>query len=129
MPSAVWEHDEARLRSIIGAFYEAYNHLGFGYLESVYAAAIERELSRSGHTVQREVGVLVYYKGEPLLKQRIDLLVDSVTVVELKATENLPPFATRQLYNYLRATDLQDGLLLHFGKKPRFFRVHRPSRR
>lgn len=120
-----WEPDEARMRSIIGAFYEAYNHLGFGYLELVYAAALERELSRCGHRVQREVGVLVYYKGEPLLKQRIDLLVDSATVVELKATEYLAPFATRQLYNYLRATDLRDGLLLHFGKKPRFFRVHR----
>jgi GxxExxY protein len=110
---------------MIGAFYDAYNALGFGFLEFVYCAALARELQKRGHTVEREVLVQVYYKGEPLVHQRMDLLVDRLTVVELKATESLPNHASRQLYNYLRATDLQDGLQLHFGKTPRFFRLTR----
>ena len=115
---------EAELtRVIIGAFFEVYNNLGFGFLEYVYKLALERELMTLGHKVGREVGVIVMYKGEELTQQRIHMLVDGRVVVEVKATAQLPVGAQRQLYNYLRATRLEVGLLLHFGLEPKFYRV------
>jgi GxxExxY protein len=112
-------------RSVIGAFYEVYNTLGYGFLEQVYVMALERELRWRGHGVGREVYVPVSYKGEDLAKQRIDMLVDAALVIETKSTQELPRMATRQLFNCLRATNLQLGLLLHFGPEPRFYRVYR----
>jgi len=114
-------------RSIIGAFYEVYNTLGFGFLESVYAAALERELLARGHAVSREHAIRVMYKGEEIGFQRVDLVVDAKVVVEIKSTPLLHPTAQRQLFNYLRATSLEVGLLLHFGPEPRFFRLISPG--
>ena len=68
--------------------------------------------------------VRVYYKGGELGTQRLDMLVDERLVVEIKATHELPRAATRQLYNYLRATALDVGLLLHFGPVALFYRLH-----
>jgi GxxExxY protein len=110
-------------RSIIGAFYAVYNALGFGFLEHVYAAVLEKDLSARGHRVSREVLVPVYYRAELAAYQRLDMLVDDRVIVELKASEKLPPIAERQLYNYLRCTSLEVGLLLHFGHEPKFKRV------
>lgn len=113
-------------RSIIGCFFEVYNTLGYGFLESNYALALERELCARGHTVRREVRVMVMYKGEPLTWQRIDMLVDDKVIVEVKSTDRLAPTSIRQLYNYLKATNLEVGLLLHFGPEPKFYRqIHR----
>jgi GxxExxY protein len=119
-------HEADLTRSIIGAFFTAYNKLGSGFLESVYAAAMERELRRRNHVVQREVPIQVIYDGEPLAFQRLDFLIDQTVVLELKACPNLPPRATRQLHNYLRATNLSVGLLLHFGEQPHVHRVFVP---
>ena len=117
-------YDESALTgSIIGAFFAAYNKLGAGFLESVYAAALERELAKRGHRVQRELAVRVIYDGEPIARQRLDFVVDSKVVLEIKACAHLPPNATRQLHNYLRATHLNVGLLLHFGDRPHIHRV------
>ena len=121
-------HEEALTRSIIGAFFEVYNALGFGFLESLYAAALERELIAHGHEVAREFAVEVFYKGESIGWQRLDLVVDGRLVVEIKSTRLLPTAATRQLYNYLHATRMEVGLLLHFGPEPQFFRVVRLRR-
>ena len=109
--------------SVIGAFYEVYNALGFGFLEQVYMAALERELRARGHAVGREVWVPVRYKGEEIARQRIDMAVDERLVVEAKSTQELHKSAPRQVYNYLRATRLQVGLLLHFGPDPAFYRL------
>jgi GxxExxY protein len=110
-------------RSVIGAFFEVYNTLGFGFLEHLYVLGLERELRWRGHEVARELGVRVMYKGEELGFQRLDLVVDNTLVVETKSTTNLHKTAPRQLYNYLRATNLEVGLLLHFGPEPKFYRV------
>ena len=115
--------DEQLTRSVIGAFFEVYNTLGYGFLESLYATAMELELRERGHGVAREMVVNVSYKGLLLGCQRLDMIVDDRLVVETKATLDLHPVARRQVYNYLRATNLDLGLLLHFGPKPRFFRV------
>jgi len=109
--------------SVIGAFYEVYNTLGFGFLEHIYKAALERELLARGHRVAREVYVLVMYKEEPLATQRLDMIVDEKLVIEIKSTVQLPAAAQRQTYNYLRATSLEVGLVLHFGLEPKFYRL------
>lgn len=114
--------------SVIGAFFDVYNTLGFGFLEHIYVMALERELVGRSHTVAREVGVRVWYKGEALGHQRIDMIIDDKLVVETKAAYELHKGAQRQLYNYLRATNLKVGLLLHFGPKPRFYRLEFRSR-
>ncbi len=85
--------------------------------------ALERELLAREHNVARELCVRVMYKGHELGVQRLDLIVDDKLVVETKSTSDLHKSATRQLYNYLRATNLELGLLLHFGPKPNFHRV------
>jgi GxxExxY protein len=109
--------------SILGAFFEAYNGLKYGYLEHLYLLALERELLTRGHRVVRELAVRVMYKGEELGFQRLDMVVDDLVIVEAKSTFALDKSATRQLYNYLHATNLEVGLLLHFGPKPKFHRV------
>jgi GxxExxY protein len=109
--------------SIVGAFYEVYNELGYGLLESVYASGLERELRARGHQVGREVLAIVRYKGEEIAWQRLDMLVDGKVVIEIKATEELPRFARRQLLNYLKATNLEVGLILHFGPEAKFYRL------
>jgi len=114
--------EEPATHAIIGAFYEVYNTLGFGFLEHLYVMALERELRSRGHEVSREVSVPVIYKGEPLGTQRIDMIVDGRVVVETKSSAKLPAFAERQLLNYLKATSIEVGLLLHFGPTANFYR-------
>ena len=116
-------------RSIIGAFYEVYNILGFGFLESVYVAAMDRELAARGHSVGREVAARIRYKGDEIARHRIDILVDNRVIVETKAGEHLSPNARLQLNNDLKATGLEAGLLLHFGPKPLFWRIYSPTGR
>jgi GxxExxY protein len=114
--------EEALTRRIIGAFYDVYNALGYGFLESVYRTALEREIVERGLHVVREAGAEVRYKGAVVGVFRADLLVESRVVVELKSCRRLEPAHPAQLMNYLRATDLEVGLLLHFGPRPAFQR-------
>ena len=115
--------EERLTHSVIGAFYDVYNTLGFGFLEQLYSAALEWELRERGHEVAREFSVPVLYKGLELGRQRLDLVVDGRLVVEVKSTHGLDPSATRQLSNYLRATRIEVGLLLHFGPVAQFQRI------
>jgi GxxExxY protein len=110
-------------RGIIDEFYHIYNKLGFGFLELHYALALERRLRRAGREIAREYAVQVMFEGEELGFHRLDFLVDRSIVVEVKSTEVLHSSARRQLMNYLRATNLRVGVLLHFGPEPRFLRV------
>ena len=115
--------EERLTHSVIGAFYDVYNALGFGFLEQVYMSALERELRTRGHAVDREVWVRVQYKGEEIARQRIDMVVDDRLLVEAKSSQDLHKSAPRQVYNYLRATRIEVGLLLHFGPEPCFYRL------
>jgi GxxExxY protein len=110
--------EDALTRRIIGAFYDVYNALGYGFLESVYANALAIDIVSRGLRVVREASAEVRYKGEVVGTFRADLLVESRVVVELKASPKLHPAYGTQLLNYLRATDLEVGLLLHFGPRP-----------
>ena len=114
-------------QAIIDAFFAVYNKLGFGFLENVYVGALILELRRRGHSVAREVLVPVFYDGVVVARYRMDLIVDECLVVEVKSTELLNPNDQRQLLNYLRATPLEVGLLLHFGPRPKVYRVAAPN--
>jgi len=118
--------EERLTYSVIGAFYEVYGQLGFGFFESIYANALEHELKLRGHTVSREVSFHVSYKGHVLGIQRLDMIVDEKLVVETKAAEEFHKAALRQVQSYLRAANLRVGLLLHFGPQPRFYRFLSP---
>jgi GxxExxY protein len=121
--------EERLTQSVIGAFFDVYNTLGFGFLEHIYVMALERELLARKHRVAREIAVRVFYKGDLLGQQRLDMIVDNKLIVETKSTYDLHKHAKRQLYNYLRSTNLEVGLLLHFGPTPQFHRViHRNKR-
>lgn len=105
------------------AFYDVYNTLGHGFLEIVYARAMECELRRRRVPVAREVLIEARYKEVVVGHYRADLIVAGRLVVEIKATP-VPRAADRaQLTNYLRAGALVDGLLLQFGEDPRFWRL------
>src|SRR5688500_15933245 len=99
-------HEEVT-RSIIGAFFYVFNYLGSGFLESVYAAAMTKVLRARGHLVQREVPVDVWFEDEVIALQRVDMVVDSKVIVELKSAERLSTAARLQLANYLSATRIE----------------------
>ena len=108
---------------IIAAFYEVYNALGFGFLESIYAKALEIALRRRGLLVEREVMCEIYFMGERVGVHRADMVVERRIIIEVKASQTLADFGKRQLLNYVSAFGLRLGILLHFGPKPSFHRV------
>lgn len=109
-------------RSVIAAFFEVYNELTFGFREHIYVNAIDKELVRRGHVVAREVGTTVWFKDENVGSQRLDVVVDNKIIVEVKAMRVLHQSAIPQLTSYLKGTEFEVGLLLHFGEKPKFYR-------
>ena len=112
-----------RVHSIVAGFFTVFNYFGGGGMcEGAYTGALEYELSLLGHKVAREVMAAVYYKGKLVARQRLDMVVDDRVIVECKATERLPPSAGPQLIGYLRATTFKVGVLLHFGRHPKFYR-------
>lgn len=103
-------------QAIIGAAIEVHRQLGPGLLESVYELALCRELWLRGLRVERQVPVPVTYKGAELESQiRLDLLVESVVVVEIKAADRLAPVHRAQLLTYLKLTGNPVGLLFNFN--------------
>jgi GxxExxY protein len=114
--------DEELTKSVIGAFYTVYNKLDWGFLENVYAGALERECAKRGLHVGREVPIAVWYDGVIVGSYRVDLLVERRLVLEIKACA-MTPEHPRQLLNYLRCSELELGLLLYFDHKPQVKRV------
>ena len=114
--------EEDLTREVIGAFFDVYNELGPGLLESIYSRSMEIALRVRDITVEREHPVTVYFRGEEVGTHRIDMLVERRIILELKSTERLPLTATEQLRSYLAVTRLELGLILHFGPKARFYR-------
>lgn len=114
---------------VISAFYAVYNELRYGYLEQVYVGAMAVELRRRGLRFVREQAMSVRYEGEVVGRYRADLVVEEILVVEVKAGRALDESARWQTLNYLRATGLELGLLLHFGPSPKFHRIVASSER
>ena len=108
---------------IIGVFYEVYNELGFGFLESVYREAMRIALEQAGLQVEAEVPVPVSFRGRPVGIFRADLVVDGRVVVELKTAESISRAHEAQVLHYLRASTMEIGLVMNFGPDARFRRV------
>jgi GxxExxY protein len=108
---------------IIGVFYDVYNELGHGFLESTYAEALTVALEEIGLGAAREVPVPVWFRGRKVGQYYADLIVDGVVLLELKAARTLESAHEAQLLHYLRATDIEVGLLLNFGLRPQFRRL------
>ena len=107
---------------IIQAFYNVYNTLGYGFLEKVYENALVLELEELGCKAERQKCLKVYYHGSLVGEYFADVTVGDVVIVELKTSEVLRNDHEAQLTNYLRATEIEVGLLLNFGKKAEFRR-------
>ena len=103
---------------ILAIFYEVYNELGYGFLESVYEKAMALALTAAGLRAERQHAIPVWFRGQPVGDFAADLLVEQLVIVELKAARDLDSAHEAQLLNYLRATDVEVGLLLNFGPKP-----------
>jgi GxxExxY protein len=101
--------------AVIGAAIEVHRHLGPGYLEEVYQAALELELKLQGIPFEPQKSISVSYKGHPIGEGRLDFLVDGILVVELKAVDALADIHKAQVISYLKATGLHLGLLINFN--------------
>lgn len=107
---------------IIKLFYQVYNELGFGFLEKVYQNALFIELVANGFEVEPQKQIKVHYKGRQIGEYYADIIVNGLVILELKATESLVEEHELQLINYLKATNIEVGLLFNFGTKPEFRR-------
>ncbi len=103
---------------IIKAFYQVYNTLGYGFLEKVYENAMLIELRKLGLTATPQFPVKVYYEEQIIGEYFADILVDEKVIVEIKSAKSLAEGHEAQLLNYLKATEIEVGLLLNFGPEP-----------
>lgn len=103
---------------IIKAYYQVYNTLGYGFLEKVYHNALIIELNKLGFDVKSQSPIKVYYEGTLVGNYYADIIINETVILELKANESLCEEHEYQLLNYLKATDIEIGLVLNFGKKP-----------
>ena len=121
-PSCTLRYSELTER-IIGVFYDVYNELGHGFLESTYCGAMSVALDALGLQVECEVPIPVWFRGRKIGHYFADLLVERAIIFELKAGRILEKQHEAQLLHYLRATEIEVGLLLGFGIRPQFRRL------
>jgi GxxExxY protein len=107
---------------IIKAFYNVYNNLGYGFQEKVYENSMMIELKSMGLFCIKQKAISVYYKGFIVGEYFADIIVENKVIIELKAAEGIVDAHQAQLLNYLRATEIEVGLLLNFGKTPQIKR-------
>ncbi|MGH7653463.1 MAG: GxxExxY protein [Gemmatimonadaceae bacterium] len=110
-------------REIIGAYYDVYNGLGFGFVESVYQRALPLALRARGISSEREVALSVQFMGSVVGDYRADLIVDGKVIVECKVATKILPIHEMQLVNYLKASTITVGLILNFGPEPAIRRL------
>jgi len=103
---------------IIACFYRVYTNLGYGFLEKVYENAMLVELNKNGLKAISQYPVKVNYDGVAVGEYFADIIVEDKVIIELKASANIVPENILQLQNYLKATNIEVGLLLNFGKRP-----------
>ncbi len=116
-----YKHSEIT-EKIIKAFYNVYNKLGYGFLEKVYERSMLIELAKSGLECKNQFPVKVFYNSKDVREYFADIIVNDAVIIELKAAESLCEEHECQLVNYLKATDIEVGLLLNFGKEPQLKR-------
>jgi GxxExxY protein len=102
---------------IIKAAMNIHNTLGFGFIEKVYENSLMIELEPSGLKVNQQYPIKVFYKGKVVGDYIADILVEDRIILELKSVENLNKVHEVQLVNYLKAVNMEVGILLNFGKE------------
>lgn len=107
---------------ILKSFYKVYNNLGYGFLEKVYENALLYELRNQGLNCEKQKPIKVYYEQIQVGEYYADIIVNECIILELKAAESIAEEHEFQLINYLKATEIEIGLLLNFGKNPEFKR-------
>jgi GxxExxY protein len=110
-------------RPVLGAFYSVHSQLGYGFLEAVYKNALTVLLRHAGIRVDREADYDIRFHGESIGVYRADLVVEEKLMVEVKTGRAIDPAHYAQVLNYMRASGLRVGLLLHFGRKAEFRRL------
>ncbi len=110
--------DKELTEKIIKIFYIVYNKLGYGFLEKVYEKAMMIELKKDSIPAVAQSAIEVLYEGEIIGEYAADILVDNKVIVEIKASKSLVKDNEAQVLNYLKATNIEVGLLLNFGPKP-----------
>jgi GxxExxY protein len=108
---------------IIGVFYDVYNELGYGFLESVYEESLVISLREAGLRLERQLAIPVWFRGHQAGQFRGDILVEGKILLELKSTRTLEAAHEAQLLHYLKSTEIEIGLLLNFGARPQFRRL------
>jgi len=108
---------------IIQAYYKVYNTLGYGFLERVYENSMMIELKKMILNADKQYAIKVFYEGEIVGDYFADILVEGTIIIEIKAATQLKKEHMIQLRNYLKATDVEVGLLINFGEKPEFKRI------
>ncbi len=118
-------------RKIIGCAYEVHKEFGPGFLEKVYETALLHELRSESLKAEAQAPIPVYYKGAIVGDYFADILVEGAVVVEIKASQALASIHEAQLLHYLKATGIEVGLLLNFGRPSvqvkRMVRTAKPS--
>jgi GxxExxY protein len=107
---------------VIGVFYSVYNELGPGFLESVYQRSMAIALAEIGLAAEIEAPVPVWFRGQQVGDFKADMVVERLVLLELKTAKAIDPSHEGQILHYLRATELEVGLLLNFGPQPQFKR-------
>ena len=115
------KHEELT-EDIIKIFFKVYNTLGYGFLEKIYENAMMIEFRKAGIPAESQSSIEVTYEGEIVGEHAADIIVDSKVIIELKAAKKIAEDHHAQLLNYLKATDIEVGLLLNFGPKPEISR-------
>ena len=123
-----YKHKELT-EKIIEIFYRVYNTLGYGFLEKVYENALVIEFRKAGIHVLCQAPIRVFYESQIIGEYYADLLVDGKVIVEIKAVRRLLREHEAQLLNYLKASDIEVGLLLNFGPRPEVKRKAFDNRR
>jgi GxxExxY protein len=110
-------------QKVIGVFFEVYNELGFGFLETVYRKGMDIALRGAGLCIEKEFPLQARFRGHVVGEFKADLVVSGSVIVEIKAVKALNSSHEAQTLNYLRASVLEVGLLLNFGPKPEVRRL------
>ncbi len=107
---------------IIKGYYKVYNTLGYGFLEKVYENSLAIELKNMGLDIKCQQPIKVMYENNIVGEYFADILVNNLIIIELKACSELNNEHECQLINYLKATNIELGLLMNFGKKAEYKR-------
>ena len=107
---------------ILGAFFQAHKELGYGFSEKVYENALVHLLREFDLKVEQQKPIIIYFHGQVVGEYIADVLVNDIVLLELKAVQNIVDQHIAQLLNYLKATEIEVGLLLNFGPKAEFKR-------